>query len=327
MKNILSLLVVVFLIGGCSKENGVETDWEKHNLKGKVKSIKESEIGDIDEGYSVNENKIYKYNNKGNLIEEASYESDGDLFWKTTYHFDKNGNKVERNYISPNGSIGVDKYGKKIVPASNKPNGSLVFKYIYKYDNNGNKVEEAKYKPDGSLMEKTTFKYDKNDEITNVYTYDPFEKQIYKTSYQKKYYSNGIQKEKSLYNASGELKATYKYDDNGNETEEAIYNSDGSLSYKHIYKYDNNGNKIEFAFYRKSNDSLTLEVKETYKYDYKGNLTESTVYNLGHSLSSKYNFEYEYDSKGNWTKWVSFKNKNEITKYSLTKERKIEYYD
>ena len=56
-------------------------------------------------------------------------------------------------------------------------------------------------------------------------------------------------------------------------------------------------------------------------------MIEEADYDSDGALTRKYTYRLEYDSKGNWTKWVSFKTENEITKPYEIAEREIEYYD
>ena len=91
------------------------------------------------------ENGTYKYDSKGNLIEENHYNLNG-LALTLKPEYDDNGNKVETNRYNPNGSLGG--------------------KWTYKYDTKGNLIEDNSYKSDGSLDIRRTFKYDdKGNEI------------------------------------------------------------------------------------------------------------------------------------------------------------------
>ena len=86
MKKILSLFIVGFLLVGFSQKKEKQTDWEKENLKGKVKSITLTDYNakkifrKIKKGYSKGK-KTTKFNNDGNLTEEVYYNSNGSLSW------------------------------------------------------------------------------------------------------------------------------------------------------------------------------------------------------------------------------------------------------
>lgn len=46
-----------------------------------------------------------RYDDKGNVIEELTYKSNGSLLMKTVYAYDANGNKIEESIYSANGSL------------------------------------------------------------------------------------------------------------------------------------------------------------------------------------------------------------------------------
>jgi hypothetical protein len=50
--------------------------------------------------------RTYKYDDKGNKIEENSYKTDGSLNYRWTYKYDNKGNKIERNTYNSDGSLG-----------------------------------------------------------------------------------------------------------------------------------------------------------------------------------------------------------------------------
>lgn len=78
---------------------------------------------------------IYTYDNKGNLIEEETYDSE-----KFVYKYDEKGNLVERSQL-----FDEDKREKT----------------LYKYDDEGNKIEAYIYNSDEVLQFKSTYMYDK----------------------------------------------------------------------------------------------------------------------------------------------------------------------
>ena len=103
MREILSLFFVgLFLIGFSQKEEK-QTDLEKENLKGKVKSVTETQyrsvekFGELQKG-NLYEKYTFKYDYKGNKTEFADYNSDGSLRDKRTfkYEYDSKGNWTKR---------------------------------------------------------------------------------------------------------------------------------------------------------------------------------------------------------------------------------------
>jgi len=123
----------VFCTPGCTTWTGCDkkkTDWERDNLKGKVKTrtltyytIK-TVFGEIQTTpYSKT---IIKYDTAGNVIESASYNAGGTLSGKTITKYDAAWNMIEsENYVA---------------------NGTPSSKTIYKYDTAGNMIETAGYR-------------------------------------------------------------------------------------------------------------------------------------------------------------------------------------
>jgi hypothetical protein len=104
------------------------------------------------------ENEIYKYDSKGNLIEENHYNPDG-LTFMVKREYDDKGNEVETNRYNPDGSLGgkwTHKYDSK---GNLIEDNSVHFKSSFKYDDKGNKIESNSYNSDGNLDSKNTYKY------------------------------------------------------------------------------------------------------------------------------------------------------------------------
>jgi YD repeat-containing protein len=119
---------------------------------------------------SLAERYEYRYDSKGNKVEEkkyiASYDSQGKIFYITDIHrYDSQGNKVE-GYFS-DGSLEFryeyryDSQGKQ-VEVKSYDHGNL--RYEYRYDSQGNKVEETEYKRNGSYR---WMKYDDNGKVVD----------------------------------------------------------------------------------------------------------------------------------------------------------------
>ena len=175
----------------------VKNGWETDDLKGKVKSYRESfydsaedRFGEIQKA-NLLQKKTNKYDDKGNQIEENYYKADGSLNYKETYKYAK-GNLIETNYYSANGSFDgkyINKYDDKDnrIEANNySANGSLDHKYIMKYDAKGNQIQQNRYKADGSLDYKETYKYEfdgKGNWIKRI----TFKNQIPKSIYEREY--------------------------------------------------------------------------------------------------------------------------------------------
>ena len=207
-KIILAILSVLRLVS--CKQSEKKNDLTEENLKGKVKSIKETlyeavdKFGQIEKGNWFN-NYFTIYDKKGNIIEENDYDSDGSLNSKTTYKYDEKGNKIEENDYDSD--------------------GRLSYKYTYKYDEKGNIIEENHYDSDGRLRSKYTYKYDKKGNMIEANFYNSDGSLSFKFTY--KYDEKGNMIEVTYYDSDGSLnyKTTYKYeyDKNNNWTQKIQY--------------------------------------------------------------------------------------------------------
>ena len=232
----------------------------------------------------------YSYDNKENMIDLKSYNSDGSLKYQDTYMYDYKGNMIEEN----------QSFGR--------------VKTTYKYNDNGDKIEGECFS-NGFMKFTWKFYYDDKCNLIEEYICIPFPKTDRKNIY--KYDSNGKMIEAIHYKYDGDLdfKETSKWCNKGNLIERNINYSDGS-SKKNTYKYDDKGRKIE------ENSFSTNGNIETRKFYDKGNEIESNHYNSDGSLDYKNTYKYDYDATGNWIKIIIFE--NGIAKIIV--EREIEYY-
>ena len=157
MEKIILVILSVLCLVSCNQSEK-KNDLTEENLKGKVKSIKETtyeavdKFGQIEKGdVLVDSSAVYTddgrfkiYNEKGNKIEENYYNSNGSLIYKNTYKYDEKGNKIEEYHYDEDGKFN--------------------YKTTYKYDEKGNTIEINNYNSDGRLDSKYTYKYkyDKN---------------------------------------------------------------------------------------------------------------------------------------------------------------------
>ena len=131
MKKLIYLFLTL-LIFACSDDETKKNDLTESNLYGKVRSLTEKEyepiekFGEITKGEIIYVNKE-TYDDKGNMIEISSYNSDGSLAIKYIFEYDDKGNKTERSIYNSD--------------------GSLDSKYIYEYefDNKGNWINVIIY--------------------------------------------------------------------------------------------------------------------------------------------------------------------------------------
>lgn len=302
--------MVLLAIPSCNSSKK-ENDWDKNDIKGKVKSITEisyeakDRFGKIEK---ISRKRKYdfiydyqkKYDIEGYMIENKEFNSDGSLKSKIIYKYDDMGKLIEGNENNSDGSFlkcYINIYNDKgVIIETNYYNtiGNIETKYTYKYDKRGNKIETNEYNSDGNI----------------------------------------------------ETKYIYKYDDKGNKVEENKYNSDGILKTKYIFKYDNKGYLLEKnTFYSEGLETITKYdyqfddirnkiisknyLYENYSYkvvdifDKSGNEVETIFYDEYEVITSHYTYEYEFDEQKNWIKKIEFK--NQTPTYLL--EREIVYFE
>jgi len=291
---LLTIISILLLFSQCT-ENKIKTDLTKENLKGRVKSIKETPYHVVEKFGEVT---------KGDINIEGGYLTDDywlllSSIWHKTYNeigfemetkkYDANGNTLKRSVCN------YDEKGKLIDWKSYNTKG-LESKTTYKYDEKGNQIESNSYNPKGELEYKNTYKYDdKGNQIEDSW----YNNRELNRKYTSKYNKKGIMIERNGYNFNGELdfKGVFTYDDKGNKIEMNSYNTDGQLKGRHTYKYDDKGNEIEKSEY-------------SYEYSFIGELVKTE------------SFKFKYDHKGNWIEKIEYE--NDIPQRIF--EREIEYY-
>ncbi len=173
------------------------------NLKGKVKSIRETPYkavekfgevvkGDIysneellfDEKGNITEKNIfnieslefkwiYKYDENEKKIEDKLFSSNGNLISRQTYKYDEKGNLIETNSLNDDGSLfgkltyKYDKKGNRIESSWFNNDGNLDSKHTLKYDEKGNKIEKSRFNKDGILIGQWTYRYTYYDQKDN----------------------------------------------------------------------------------------------------------------------------------------------------------------
>ena len=221
MKKVLTIVLAMLCLASCEKSTQ-KNDLAELKLNGKVKSIREipyeavEKFGEVAKGDAldiIGENLQITFNEKGNKLEENSFNSDGSLNSKYTYKYDDKGNKIESNLFNSDGRFSgmltykYDDKGNQIEANSFNSDGSLFSKYTYKYDDKGNQIEKNYFNSDGRLFYKYTYKYDDkgnkiesnllnsdvnlDDKYTYKYTYDQQGNWIQRIAYKVK---NGVEK-------------------------------------------------------------------------------------------------------------------------------------
>jgi hypothetical protein len=254
IKLLVGLLTISFIVSSCihhsaqNNDTKIETDLIKLNLRGKVKTLKETTFKAIDisgiyqKGDIISKN-IISFNDKGYKIEEKHYNSANSPAERYTYKYDPIGNNTEMNVYKPDGNLNYkniykyDNKGNNIEMDAYNPDGSLDYKSISTYNARGNKIEEDEFNADGSLLHRSTATYDNKNNIIKETFDNPADSINYKW--------------------------ISKYDNKGNKIEEYFYRTDSNMDYKWTP-----GNDVN-----EHNHSGNMNQKVTYKfkYDFSGN--------------------------------------------------------
>ena len=318
MKKIIIILISLLTIIGCvGQESYKETDLQKQELKGKIKSQTKTTYR-------------YKTTEKSGKIQKEEQQS------KLVSYFNKDGNFTERIfYDKEKGTIrqefSYDEKGNLIEIKGYEANGTLGTKITYKYDQKDNRIEENTYS-EGVLQQKNTYKYDQdNREIEVIRNVFAFWNGGVKLRQVNEYDTKGKKIEERNFSNNNELtsKALFSYDEKGNLIEEYFVNlTDKEPSKKNTYVYDNNDNKIEEkkCVYQNLSENIDRKVckfyvTNYYKYDEKGNKIEDSFSDFEKSIF--YKVKYKNDSKGNAVESIYYTLEN--TPF-LIEEIEIEYY-
>lgn len=181
----------------------------------------------------------YKYDEKGNLVDEHVYNSNSTIYSYCTYNYDNMGNRVEENRSKKSD---LNEWGEFDI------SDSVNSKFVFKYDEKGNKIEAYEYYSDGKLHCRYGYKYDENRNKIEEIEYGS---------------GNAILQ-----------KHTYKYDSRGDLVEENTSELDGSTNIKFIYQYDDKGNLIDLMqekSYKLIRESSNTESCKYNNYDIHGN--------------------------------------------------------
>lgn len=266
MKIQLIGLAIALALTACNADNNAtdktqiaidslrQNDWEKGNLKAKVKS-KEIHVyaaltgnGDATKRQLKNI-QLTTYNEQGNELEITQYNDKKEIAftWKNVY--DNDGNCVEKVYND----------------------GHITRKLTYIYNDKKLCTEASEY-IDGTLAKTTTFLY--NELGQEIESYEKFAGQTIQNKLASKYDEKDKLRETAAYDESGalSLKQLFTYNDAGYLIQHSIFGGDHAPVYKRIYQYDQNGNKTQdFGFGGDSELMLNDCFKYVYQYDNKGN--------------------------------------------------------
>lgn len=114
---------------------------------------------------SIDSRLIYKYDNKGFLIEEISYYQDGEVDTRTTYIYDRTGYKKIYEFFSQSDASTIittyDNYDKVIEYICYDSNSIITHHHKNRYDSNENMIEQIIYNLSNQPEKKYEFVFSK----------------------------------------------------------------------------------------------------------------------------------------------------------------------
>ena len=242
-----SLLAILVLL--VQTAHAQKNDWDKMNLKGKVKSVIEIEYK-IEEDTEDESRLKYIFNSKGYKTSEVAEDRQGNLIYRKAFAYDKAGrltSETETDNLINSVIVRTYKYnssGKidKITATAGKETFQTL---VHSYDNDGNISNIKLQKKKGMTDENFAYKCDANGNIIEE-----------------------IQTEGSDYK-----KLVYLYDEQQRLTAKEEYNKNDRLRYKTSYELDSFGNIItETAGYVGGSATPTI-FTYVYEYDEQNNWT------------------------------------------------------
>ncbi|WP_163718769.1 hypothetical protein [Mangrovibacterium lignilyticum] len=311
-RQIIKILSFLFLIGCNSvdykpKYKDFANAWERENLIGKVKSLKQYKANVTDSEKGETENPIIEFNKEftksGYISYQEHFDNFGELQQYTRNTYDKNGFRVEsitENTVMPmktEEKAVFDTIIKKQISAHAKFNDSIKFDAFFKYDKNGNPIESMSIENGDTTIDRLEYKYDDNMNII-------VKKQIQKV-------------DSDIY----EYLTEYKYNHDGNYTE-LSFKSDFAET-KSTYEYDKKNRLLKISEYQ----SGEIQKETTFDKFYNKTLVR---YFANGNPNREMIFEYKFDNKGNWIQNKVFVKENLETNKLIQiyiETREIQYYE
>ncbi|GIJ97672.1 hypothetical protein CAPN001_22410 [Capnocytophaga stomatis] len=229
-------ILLVFLISAVAFGQNLKTDWQKENLKGKVKSVESIAyryVGNEGKKEALsNFNTQEKYNDKGFKIFGRRFTNEGKTSASWRYFYDDKNHLTKVEILNEKNQ--VEEVLKYIYEAKVQKeevlgydaSGKLTGKQVASYDEKGNKINELSLTADGAFLLRQEIVYDAKSNVSEKRFEDKEGKKVLlKYVYDDKnniieenYYGEGNQ----LY---GQKIFSYKYDSKGNWTQrtERIY--------------------------------------------------------------------------------------------------------
>jgi len=107
----------------------------------------------------------FRYDSKGNRVEEIKYDEDGGIAYSIYLKYDNNDNVIEKLELDGNNNLFEkwiyvnDEKGNNIEATQYDSDNKLFYKYTFSYDYKGNKTDEIIYDSAGEPKQRTKFVY------------------------------------------------------------------------------------------------------------------------------------------------------------------------
>jgi len=286
---------------------------------------------------------VWKYDNKGNIIEKNNYGSDKVLFSKIKWKYNDKNKCIEKSKYDSLGNAVLreirdfDTEGYYTGHAEYE-NGKLKWKCTHKFDDRGNLTDDVRVAYCDSDIDTLWIRKLKYDEFDNWTEFDEFQKHNQFQLSRKKFTRHDRDKVKIEardfywnnwdYDKKYEIFCSSKF---------YFYNSNGELKmaygcgsdYWWYNKYDVKGNLIEYL--QKKNDECRTPIikdKKTFKYsEEEVRKMEKEIENMK-EFDVKTQYVYTFDECDNWITKTTYQQKlNSLPICINVIEREIEYYD
>jgi hypothetical protein len=293
MKKHTYLLFASLLLPLIGFSQNKKSDLEKSELKGKIKTFKQSYYQGKKVGNTVVTDKLTEggfleeFNENGNRISTCDVAPDGTLSGKKYLKYDDKQNLIEE--LTPGDSVNPTK--KKLylrnedgsIMQENFYTGTaLTQKTMYSYNNQGKEIER-KIIFKNALYSKRLSQYDKA--------------------------GNLIEEDNYKGDTAFDGKHVYTYDLKGNMIEDDVFTKERNLDSKIHKTYNEKGVLIKWENHDK-NDKLQWGDSTIYNKD--GVMLEYDSYYIDTGVNHKETYQYEYDNKGNCIKKITSKENGKI---------------
>ena len=249
-----SLLVIFLLFVSFGSLAQTKTDWERYNLKGRVKKIKTSSNIDT----TTNKDSAFvKYTvdsfNRNGMLAKSVHVLDGNIYAFTNYFYNEKKLLVEKHYYEDN---------------------RIDNKYIFTYNKSGKLSESSFVNIEGIKKPLVVCKYAKNGKLFEEKIYHP--DAVTLISYEINHYDSNERCLETIYytdTSTIDRVEKYEYNEKGQVIECIEINADGTIAYAFKIFYDNENNIVELKA-PSPKGKETIEQINKFSYDKYGNWVE-----------------------------------------------------